>query len=371
LVATKNENKKHRLVGHITMLAHSTKQGSKGFNEDAAGTQTIRAPEHAHLSAPSFVHVLTVADGHGLRGEGLDCSTHCVDFAMNWVKTLFYQDWETVDWEKCSADMTQLMHDTYRDKCVAKYPRRSIVNGVVYDPLEDDGAVHSGSTFSHVLVFPWKDGFRTVAIQVGDSDIYVNGHQVECDHSPLNPSEFQRLQSFPESERHRLVFNKPDYPEVFLPTGEYDPAFYDKNAKSKPYLWKWTTGLVPSCAKYTPGVYTRSPPTAEYNTCMGMTRAIGDFYANAGGVITTPQVSIMDTAVLPEVCIGSDGAWDTIDNSERWIGKGINMGVNDFIHIIDDLETVLMVRVDALRALAIEKFGKNVDDISLAVLRPS
>lgn len=351
------------------MLAYSIKQGAKSFNEDAAGTQTIHAPEHAHPSAPAFVHVVTLADGHGSKGEGLDCSTHCVDFGMNWVNTLFYKDWETIDWEKVCGEMTQLMHDTYRDKCVGKYARRTNENGVVYDPLEEDGAVHSGSTFSQVLVFPWKDGFRTITIQVGDSDIYVDGKCIECDHSPLNPSEFQRLKSYPESERHLLVFNKPGYPEVFLPNGEYDPKFYNKNGPSKPHMWKWNTGIIPSCAKYTPGVYTHSPATATYSTNLGMTRAIGDFYASAGGVITTPHVTVMDKAILPEVCIGSDGAWDTIDNSERWVGKGIDMGVSLLKE--GTLETMLKVRVDMLHTLAIEKFGKNVvDDISLAVLLP-
>jgi serine/threonine protein phosphatase PrpC len=352
------------------MLSYAIKQGSKPHNEDAAATETIHAPEHAHPSAPAFIHVLTLADGHGGRGEGLDCSTHCVDFGMNWVKTLFYKDWNSLDWEKVSSDMTQVMHDTYRDKCVAKYPRRSIVNGVVYDPLEEDDAVHSGSTFSQVIVFPWKDAYRTVVIQVGDSDIYVNGKCIECDHSALNPSEFERLKSFPESERHQLVFNKAGYPEVYLANGEYDPTFYDKNGQSKPYMWKWNTGLIPSCAKYIPGVYTKSPPTALYSTTLGMTRAIGDFFANAGGVITTPQVTVIDTPVVPEVCIGSDGAWDTIDNSDRWVGTSCNFGVSIKDEFDGALEESVTKRVDRLRHLAIEKFGKIIDDISLAVLLP-
>jgi serine/threonine protein phosphatase PrpC len=351
------------------MLAYSIKQGAKPYNEDAAGTETIHAPEHAHPSAPAFIHVLTLADGHGSKGEGLDCSTHCVDFGMNWAKTLFYHDWDTIDWEKAASDMTQMMHDTYRDTCVAKYPRRTIVNGVVCDPFEEDEAVHAGSTFSQVIVFPWKDAFRTVAIQVGDSDIYVNGKCINCDHSPLNPSEFERLKSFPESERHQLVFNKAGYPHVYLPNGEYDPKFYNKNGPSKPYMWKWATGLIPSCAKYTPGVYTKSPATALYLTAIAVTRAIGDFYANAGGLITTPQVTVMDTEALPEVCLGSDGAWDTIDNSDQWVGKGMSMEV--CITKEGALETVLKERVDLLHALSIEKFGKDkIDDISLAVLRP-
>jgi hypothetical protein len=352
------------------MLAYCIKQGSKPFNEDAAGAKTCIAQEDAHPSAPAFIHVVTLADGHGTKGEGLDCSTHCVDFGMNWVNSLFYLDWETLNWEKVSSDMTQLMHDTYREKCVAKYPRRYIEDGVVCDPFDESGAVHSGSTFSQVIVFPWKDTIRTVCIQVGDSDIYVNGKCVECDHSALNPSEFERLKSFPESERHQLVFNKAGYPLVYLPNGEYNPEFYNKNGPSKPHMWKWDTGIIPSCAKYTPGVYTRSPATAVYLTALGMTRAIGDFYANAGGVVTTPLVSIMDTPAIPQVCIGSDGAWDTIDNSERWVGKGINMDVRISVKK-GTLEDVLKERIDMLHTLAIEKFGKKtVDDISLAVLLP-
>lgn len=360
--------KKTNYQHHFTMLAHFTKQGYKS-NEDVANTQTISAPANADASAPDFVHVLCLADGHGTKGEGLDCASHCVEFAMEWVKSLFSKDWDTINWDICSADLTKHMHDTYRIKCAEKYPRRTIENGVVIDPIDDDGAVHSGSTFSQVLVFPWKGGFRTVTIQVGDSDIYVNGTCIECEHSALNPSEFVRLKSYPESERHRLVFNTFGFPDVFLPTGEYDPKYYKKDAPSKPYMWKWTNGITPSCAKYTPGVYTFSPATASYVTRIAMTRAIGDFYANAGGVITTPHVTVIDTPNLPKVCIGSDGAWDTIDNSERWVGKGIDIGVDDF-KVIDDLEHVLQVRIDMLHTLAIEKFGEKVDDISLAVLLP-
>ena len=338
----------------------------------------ITAPVDAHHDTPAYVKVVNVTDGHGTEGEGLDCANFCITETRVWVtEQMATSDWKTKDWTMLSAGLTERLHTGYRAVCVAKLVffgvRKIDEDGIVR--TSDGEAIHSGTTFSMTLTFPWNNGFHTIVIQVGDSDIFVNGACIECDHSPLSRAEYIRLQSFPEKNRLKLTFNCPRSPLVFLESGEYDPFYYNVKTPASP--WRWNSGITPANAKYNPGSYAKSPDGAWDMINIGMTRSIGDYYGHPYGLTHVPQVTELDHPICPAIFIASDGAWDTIDDQNQWVGEKVTLGGVDlsakFSKAQKEQGTLLSVvekMVHDLHTLSKEKFGRNVDDITVAVLLP-
>lgn len=360
-------------------FAHFTLKGSKPYNEDAANAYTMDTPLDAHADTPPYVHVITVADGHGVGGEGLECAVHCQSESKRWVTTLLTRsDWKTMDWTHEATLLTAHLHSSYREVCVTKkdYGVARIVDeqGIVRKDDEENSAVHSGSTFSMALVFPWEGGYRRVTIQVGDSDIFVNGECIECDHSPLSKTEWTRLQSYPEASRLQMTFNSARSSLVFLPNGEYNPAHY--NAKWGATPWRWDSGISPANAKYQPGTYAKSPAGTRDITIIGMTRSIGDFYAHPQGMTTEPHVTVADHPTCPSVFIASDGAFDSMNTGNQWVSAKKPLGGVDLSAKYavaqqsgKTIDFVVETLVHDLNGLAKELFGQS-DDISVAVLLP-
>lgn len=347
---------------------HYTRQGSKLHNEDASHSFTL----FGQAPAPTNVIVLIVADGHGTHGEGKVCADFCVSAATSWVQTLMTQDWSSINWEQKGSELTAHLHNEFRNVLVQK-KGRVIENGIVCEKIgEFLSHVHSGSTFSMTLTFPVDDVIRTVAIQVGDSDIYINGERVACDHSPLNPEEWRRIQSVPSALRAHCVFDARGRLDVFLPDGTFNPAHYNASWKNP---WNWNSGIRPNCAKYTPGAYLRTfglPQTMQ----LACTRSIGDYYGHVSGLTCEPAVFVKDTVGCPHITIGSDGAFDTIDDKDTWVfqeGNAYTVHINMFHGRAEDasMMDVVEIRVNTLYRLYAEKFGaKHVDDVSLACLHP-
>lgn len=341
---------------------HFTRQGAKQHNEDASHSFTL----FGEAPAPSSVVVLIVADGHGRHGEGKLCADFCVSAASSWVQSLLHQDWNTINWAQKGSELTNYMHNEFRNVLVQKNDRIIAENGIVCDKMGDFLAhVHSGSTFSMTLTFPLGDIIRTVAIQVGDSDIYINGERVECDHSPLNPEEWRRIQTILPPFRPRCVFDANSTLDVFLPDGTYNPKHYDATG------WKWNSGIRPNCAKYTPGTYLRTFGLIQ-NMQLACTRSIGDYYGHITGLTCEPMVFIKDTVECPHITVGSDGAFDTIDSKDKWVFQA---GDTYHVHIdLGEKEAMMdavAARVNLLYTLYAEKFGaKHVDDVSVACLHP-
>ena len=309
-----------------------------------------------------------------MNGEGLECATYCITESKAWLTEQLSHEWSTIDWTLVAPLLTERLHNGYRTVCATKPffwgPRFVDAQGIVRDL--HGMAIHSGSTFSMAIVFPWEAGFRTVVIQVGDSDVFVNGACVECDHTPLSQSEFMRIQSFPAETRLQLTYHMKQSPLVFLPSGEYDPRFY--NVKwAQP--WRWNSGITPTNAKYQPGSYAKSPASARDLVQIGMTRAIGDFYAHPCGMTHVPHVTILDHPTRPSVFMASDGAWDTIDVNHQWVGTKGTLGGVDLTPRYETIQqqgqsTEFLVEqlVEELYELSREKFGDQIDDISVAVL---
>jgi serine/threonine protein phosphatase PrpC len=346
------------------MLSHHTRQGDKEHNEDVSYSKhfpaTNKTPE---------CFVLGCFDGHGVNGEGYQCASYCASEVEKWMQWLLnkwfsngvsIEEINKINWEKLATGMTHRIHDGYRKKCASKKGRK-IVEDVVLYSLEESlsfyqEAVHSGSTFSLAIVIHLGSSYKTILIQVGDSDIAVNGEMVECNHTPLSVEEWKRIQDFPVESRVCFTYYKSD--PIFLPNGEYDPTYY-KDGK-----WSWDKGLVPSCAKYEPSTRIISPPDYPYPVNIGMTRAIGNFYVK-GGMIPTPKVTVIHTETRPFVLIMTDGGWDTINTKNEWEYKKNRIcGIQK-----SDWEGITVKeRVNVLHDLYHKLFGQNkADDISIAM----
>lgn len=348
------------------MIAHFTLQGEKPHNEDFADTKIFKAPFNVHPTAPMEIVAVAVLDGHGHGGEGLECSTFCAKKTFLWVESLFYKNWEDMtedSWKKEATELTKNLHDEYRIVCSSKKDRTVDEKGVV---RENSFAVHSGTTFSLVLIFK-LDGFYALTIQVGDSNIYINDKRVVCDHSPLSKEENARIQKLPE--KVKLQFDHV-HKDVFLPSGEYDPFYFNQGKKGHE-AWNWKRGITPNCALYTPGAHAKNPDGCPDRFQLAMTRSLGDYFAHPYGVTTEPCVTLKKYTKLPIVYIATDGAFDTINEKDLWIGKNGAFGV-DLSNLLKygSLQTVVEQHVRDLRVLGTEFFGKDVDDISVAVFMP-
>jgi hypothetical protein len=200
---------------------------------------------------------------------------------------------------------------------------------------------------------------------VGDSNIYINGERVPCDHGPLCKAEYERIQKTPQPAKIQFDHVHKD---VFL-DGEYDPFYFNKG-KQGHEAWNWNRGLSANCALYTPGAHLKNPDGCNDRFQLAMTRSIGDYFAHPCGVTTEPVVNLKKYDKIPTVYIASDGAFDMIDEKDMWVGKKGTFGVNLLVEKGEEIQTVVEKHVRDLREVAIEFFGKDVDDISVAVFMP-
>ena len=345
-------------------ISHFTIKGSKTWNEDYSYSETI---ETKNEKMP-WVSILIVADGHGMNGEGLDCATFCGQGARDWISELLKSNsnWSLINWKQSATELTSRLHDEYRQVCAQKN-KRVIEKGIVKEGNRGDDAVHSGTTFSMAIVFPNEGQFRTVSIQVGDSDILINGKILDCDHTPLNPSEFQRIQALPQRMKFVYDINRFNRPDIFLADGTFDPTYCNLQEENNKKRWKWNHGIRPCCAKYSPSIYAISDPEYPFLTCISMTRSIGDFYAHIIGMSTEPDVRVHDTDSIPMVMIASDGVWDSCDENNQWFSPTRQMVCSMESFSNRSAEEYGML----IRGVATELFGiKGLDDISLAILNP-
>jgi len=394
--STENKIQSMELCELHSKVGHHTIKGSKPYNEDASFSEVLYKPENAHPDAPSHIAYAVVSDGHGANGEGLDCAESNIVVTKTYLRDLYtrIQDWDTVDWNVIGRELTTLCHETFREVCVKKPERipgmekRIIdVNGVVCN-ASNGTPIHAGATYSLTMVYTYKGEFITVAFQVGDSDIYVDGVQLPCNHSPTNPAEFQRLLTIPEDCRVQLKYDgriKTPHgshsfmPDIYLANGSFDPVYYDASNKKMP--WRWN-GYHPSCAKYHPSTYAVSPPNSPIYIHLALLHVIGDFYGHGCGLTTEPDIFIRRTATHPTIIMGSDGAFDTISGDayphipeNQWISdrQGNVLDLNSFSNVVSQiaLQTRVESAVHTLYSLFSEKFGGiRVDDVSLCVIIP-
>ena len=349
--------------------ANFTLQGTKAYNEDASLSITL-TPRFHHASTPAWLTIAGVNDGHGHNGEGLDCAEFCKQRTVDWGQQLLDTEtnWDSINWEEYATRFTQKMHDEYRVFCSQKN-KRVINDNIVLSSFGQ--AVHSGSTFSMVLLYPLAVGYRLVVVQVGDSDIAVNGNVIDCDHSPLNPSEFMRVQSLDPNRRFNVFYDTPSHfkYEVFNPDGTFNPEFCNESLNGH-QRWNWNKGLRPCCAKYIPGTYAKSPASFPHETSISMTRSIGDYYAHAVGLTCEPYVQVMDLQEIPTVVIASDGVWDTCDSQNKWKdAQKEHFSLEVKVESEQTLKQAVQTHCENLHKYSKSLFGKQVDDISIAVIK--
>ena len=356
-------------MNSTSSVVFASHEGSKK-NQDAGYAAILQRPINDEKES-DLVYVAAVFDGHGHEGE--ECSAYCEKRVKEWVAELcsVARDWNTLNWEHIATSMTTQIHAEYRAKCAEK-PGRKIINNVVLE--HNDAIVHGGSTLSVAITVPNGTEFRTVCIQIGDSDIYINGKQVECNHSALNPEEWQRIQLCHTPMRCAYLLKNGKYMDVFREDGTFDSAYYKYETPENPWRWynpnNTPTGIIPSCNKYEPSSYLVLEN--KYGS-LAVTRSIADFWANDGGVSQIPTVTIVDTEKMPTVLVGSDGLFDTLNRDNLWISPTNGPIGHTYMTQLrkEHAQEDAVQFVHQAHELFKELFGKNkVDDVSMAVILP-
>lgn len=383
------KNKYIQKKGHLhsnQMLAAVVKKGSKMTCEDAARVDTI-APD---------TFLLQVADGHG--GDiGKDCAEYCVQKGHEQILALpaDYPSWTKEQWQTHADTTMDEMHQSFLQKYLDTVwpgdykPYRVDQQGVLWrGPI----VVHGGSTYSRVLVFPIDTGFRTVILQVGDSDIYVNGVCQSEDASAYSQMHYDRIQAtIPANMRLMQVYDQSNVrlkqlcAPVFKKDGTRDPYYTED-------VWNKKKNLHPSNAKYDVATYYVSQAANSHiHTCIAMGASIGDYYAQCQGVTHRGTVKIIDTPTVPHVYVASDGATDLLNKDEIWTSPrqgtigGVDMkplmekhgimspcpeGV-DLVARQTAIQRMVEEHVEQVHCVAGELFGmRHIDDSSEAVLIP-
>lgn len=339
------------------MFGSFSVQGTKSYNEDVCSAFEDRN-----------TFTLTVADGHGHSGEGLDCATHCVQQSQLFTNEILESDytlWDESKWiELCTSHYAHVQN-SYLNLCLEKESSRFIDEfGIVRK--KKGRPIHSGSTYSRSFTFPISTGFRTIISFVGDSEIWMNGISMYEDQSPLSESVQERLKEIPESERMIAVYYKPNemvqhLPRVFLDDGKKDMQYVNN---------PWDYNLIPCNARREPSSYFISP-NLDYMK-LGMASSIGDFYGNRIGVSFKPIVRVIDTETIPYIVIASDGVWNTMNENRLWQDGSFIINILDkTIFDKKNFQFTLEKNIHELRKLYGLKYGiHKIDDISMSILCP-
>ena len=128
------------------------------------------------------------------------------------------------------------------------------------------------------------------------------------------------------------------------------------------------TGLHPSNVRYEPAVYAVTPRgVPKDETCIAMTRAVGDFYAHPFGLTAEPSLSVHMLENDGDYCIlaGSDGIWDCwrYEMFAEFVKDSILVGKMDAVQLSTHVLTQSI-------NIAKESFGaRHVDDASFVCWR--
>jgi hypothetical protein len=372
-------------LNNITVMsvAYNTIQGSKAICEDSS---------HAIKIGNTFL--LHLADGHG--GDiGKECAEFCITTGQKQVESYpkDYYSWTEEQWKACAVRDMDELHFSFRKKYEdLVYPGNTIPyrvdeNGILWN---GHSAVHGGSTYSRVLVFPIDTGFRTVVFQVGDSNVFVNGTCVSEDDSASSERHFTRIkETIPEHMRLVQVYDQSNQkyykclcPLIFTSDGIRDPTYTNDIWNKKHYFHA-------SNAKFQVATYFVSQQQ-NYNiqTCITMGSSIGDYYAHPQGLTHHCTVKIIDTETMPHIYMATDGSTDSLNKDNQWTSRkcgnigGVNM--TEFISAYNitpiqpdiDMEIrnqrvcqMLIEHGVKVREISKELFG-SLDDISEVILLP-
>ena len=235
---------------------------------------------------------------------------------------------------------------------------------------------NGGTTGTIVVDIHNDDGSSTViSAHVGDSSamiIYPDGYMDKKfellfeDHAPENEKEYNRIQELsPDEYPQKLlfVFNKPSEIRRYI----MPPVFpTDPKIQKNP----WGYGLCPANVRLEPSTYCVTPKGVRDESCIAVSRALGDFYAHQYGMTYKPEINFhrYPTGTKKAIVVASDGVWDCWkwnEFADYFISKVFQSDASaggSYAHMIASMERVLVETVDR----AIENFGiKHFDDATM------
>jgi serine/threonine protein phosphatase PrpC len=274
--------------------------------------------------AKQDTYSLVVCDGHGSKGEAVQCAEFCVEKSKaftDWLLTQPYVEWDESLWKQTMDDHFTKVHDLYRVECASQMDRFIDKQGIVRSC--NGMTIHGGTTYSRTFTFSIPTGFRTILSHVGDSDIYLNGVKVSEGEKERNQSTFARIQSIPFMHRMKMV--------------THDGRYYDPLSNNE-----YDIGLESS-------LYQKD------HMRLANPRCIGDFYGHPMGLTCLPFFRIIDTLELPEIIIASDGVWN-LRFSETWHDIPFELESGEFLKRVNSLH---------------DYYGVRKDDLSIVMLSPT
>jgi len=347
----------------------AARKGAKQFLEDSF--LTFQSPN-------GRVVVGAVFDGHG-GFNGVVAANTARELAAEFLERegTACESWSVDEWSSRLTALFNVMHNEIRDRFVKEKPSSEGAGSRFVDSLGIVRAVsgepiHGGSTASFTAVIRGDDSLHIVCANVGDSMVLVTPSDASkyqflaVDHGPENPDEFKRIQSLShETHPTKLlfvydkanVFRKYECPRVFRDDGKRDPAFVEN---------PWGHGLHPTNVRYEPGVYAVTPRNVSRDTtCIAMTRALGDFYAQQFGLTHIPSITVRKMPLDAElfILVASDGIWDC------WKYEDFAAFVNSVAQQGVTLSGLAERTLEETMQRAVANFGsKSYDDAALVVI---
>jgi serine/threonine protein phosphatase PrpC len=313
-------------------------------------------------SSNHIIFVLAVFDGHGGHPGGTIAPTT----AMTSFGQFFQhydgvcETWDPSVWQIQLNRLFRDTHDAIRQKFTDTIPNTYVdQHGVVRRNFSHE-TIHGGTTVTLSVV---NKRYRyCITANVGDSDAFlIEPHrhvQLSADHKPSNHAEWVRIHGLRLGRYNPVLAYdvKHVYPEIFDEQGHRVQRFVDN---------PWGNGLSPANVRYEPGSYLVFPRPGYdgrdeqgrfLNTQLAMTRSLGDFSSHVVGVTCEPTITVtMLPATECAIVVASDGLWDC------W-------RYEEFAYFVRQEHSTGAI-LARTHQKAVATFGKDIDDISVCVLR--
>lgn len=354
----------------------SARKGGKQYLEDAF---------FSFSSANNKIFIASVFDGHG-GYNGMVAAATAREFSLDYFRknSSSMEEWNVEDWKSKFVKLFSDIHIAIRERFIKStsptdnHAGREVDSKGIVRNINNGDPIHGGSTGTVVALIHESDGSSTaICANVGDSVALwaplkpgQEKYRFLCvDHGPDNVDEFRRIQQLPSGDYPTKllfvydksnVYKKYECPKVFLDDGRKDPTYTEN---------PWGHGLHPTNVRYEPGVYAVSPKAVSKDTtCIAMTRALGDFYAEQFGLSHVPDVTIEKFEAGAEyvLTIASDGIWDCY-LYEDWAA----FVAQKVASYSSTLSAIVESSLDETVKRAISNFGSKAFDDCALVIVPS
>jgi serine/threonine protein phosphatase PrpC len=137
--------------------------------------------------------------------------------------------------------------------------------------------------------------------------------EITANHSPDNPSEFNRLHQFLKTPPTQYLV----YDDIYIQNKLNCKPIFDNEGKLIPFNGKFYKNV-----RNEWGTLYTQPSTTDSTESLAFTRSVGDFYMNTFGVTHYPEIYSIDSNILFDsldknekktplcLVVASDGVWD-------------------------------------------------------------